>query len=122
MDSNVGLAIQCVGIVLVTLLSLFMRGSIRSASLKYWTTAWCCYSVALISLFIGFHVGPSKQLLYSIYFFGEYGFGLMFIAGCCHHATGARIEQRHLYLLIPAAALAILLPHLSAEFNNLFMV
>jgi len=122
MDSNVGLAIQCVGIVLVTLLSFFMRGSIRSASLKYWTAAWCCLSVALISLFIGFHVAPAKQLLYSIYFFGEYAFGLMFVAGCHHHATGAHPEQRHLYLLIPAAALAILLPHLSTDFNNLFMI
>jgi len=37
MDSNVGLAIQCGGILLITLLSLFMRSSIKSASLKYWT-------------------------------------------------------------------------------------
>lgn len=122
MDSNVGLAIQCVGIVLVTLLSMFMRSSIRSASLKYWTIAWAGYSVALISLFIGFHMGSAKQPFYSIYFFGEYVFGLMFIAGCHHYATGARLEQRHLYILIPAAALAILMPHLSADFNNLFMI
>jgi hypothetical protein len=32
MDSNVGLAIQCVGRVLVTLLSLFLRGSIGGFS------------------------------------------------------------------------------------------
>ena len=50
MGANVGLAIQCVGIVLLTLLSLSMRGSIKSVSLTYWTRAWASLSLALISL------------------------------------------------------------------------
>ena len=122
MDSNVGLAIQSVGIVLVTLLSLFMRSSIRNASLKYWTTAWACLSVALLSLFVAFHSGAERQALYSIYFLGEYTFGLMFVAGCHYHATAAHIARRYFYLLIPAAMLALALPRLSADFNNLFMI
>ena len=35
MDSNVGLAIQCVGVLLITLLSKFMRSSTRSNALRY---------------------------------------------------------------------------------------
>jgi hypothetical protein len=39
MSASVGLAIQCVGILVVALLSMSMRGSIKSASLKCWTRA-----------------------------------------------------------------------------------
>jgi hypothetical protein len=122
MDSNVGLAIQCAGILLVTLLSFFMRGSIRNASLKYWTTAWCCLCLSLLSLFIGFQVDSVKRVFYFLYFFGEYAFGLMFVAGCRHHASGENFARRHLYLLIAAMAIASTLTHLSADFNDLFMV
>ena len=44
MDSNVGLAIQCVGVLLITLLSIFMRSS-KSNALRY---------LALFLLAIGF--------------------------------------------------------------------
>jgi hypothetical protein len=86
MDSGVGLAIQCVGILLLTLLSFFMRGSIRNASLKYWTAGWTCLSVSLISLFVAFHIGGRPKLLYSFYFAGEYAFGLLFVAGCRYYS------------------------------------
>jgi len=122
MDSSVGLAIQCVGILLVTLLSLFMRGSIRNPSLKYWTAAWCCLSISLTSLFIGFHAGGNQKLFYSAYFLGEYAFGLWFIAGCRFHATGRRVGRVYLYLGAGAVAVAATLPHLSADFNDLFLV
>jgi len=82
MNSNVGLAIQCGGILLITLLSLFIRSSIKSPSLRYWTASWSSLSVALLTLFIDFHVQPGHRVFYSIYFFGEYLFGLLFIAGC----------------------------------------
>ncbi|HMH44464.1 MAG TPA: hypothetical protein VK557_13320, partial [Pyrinomonadaceae bacterium] len=72
MSANVGLAIQCVGIVLLTLLSLSMRGSIKSASLTLWTNAWASLSFALIVLFVGFNVVPGNKLFYALYFFGEY--------------------------------------------------
>src|SRR5688572_15340794 len=111
MDANVGLAIQCVGILLLTLLSLFMRSSIKSASLRYWTASWASLSVALLSLFIGFHVGPSQKLFYSVYFFGEYLFGLLFIAGCQSQVTGAELRKRQVYFLVPAAIIALVLPY-----------
>jgi diguanylate cyclase len=122
MDSNVGLAIQCIGILLLTLLSLFIRSSIKSESLKYWTAAWASLSVALLSLYAGFHFEPDSRLFYSLYFFGEYLFGLLFIAGCRRQTTGAPLRKRHAYFLVPALALSLVLPHASRDFNDLFMI
>jgi diguanylate cyclase (GGDEF)-like protein len=62
MDSNVGLAIQCVGVLLITLLSIFMRSSIKSNALKYWTASWACLSLSLLSLFIAFQIVSSAIL------------------------------------------------------------
>jgi diguanylate cyclase len=122
MDSNVGLAIQCVGILLITLLSLFMRGSIRSESLKYWTAAWLGLSLALLNLFIGFHATSYQKIFYSLYFFGEYMFGLLFIAGCRYYVDSKTISKRDASAIVVAGVVAILLPGLSSEFNQLFMV
>ena len=122
MDSNVGLAIQCVGILLITLLSLFMRNSIRSESLKYWTAAWIGLSLALLNLFIGFQTTAFNKVFYSLYFFGEYVFGLLFIAGCCHYVSGRTLRKRDAATLVVAGVFAFLLPRLSVDFNQLFMV
>ncbi|HEX8844989.1 MAG TPA: GGDEF domain-containing protein [Pyrinomonadaceae bacterium] len=123
MDSNVGLAIQCVGILLVTLLSFFMMRSIQSAPMRYWTIAWSCLTIALASLYIGFHqAAPFHKIFYTLYFLGEYLFGFMFVAGCHSHATGEELERKHLFLLIPFALIALVLPHVSDDFNLLFIV
>lgn len=122
MDSNVGLAIQCIGILLLTLLSLFIRSTIRGASLKYWTASWATLSVALLSLLIGFQLQPTQKLFYSVYFFGEYVFGLLFVAGCRSQVQGVELQKRHAYALIPAAAVALALPYVSRDFNDLFMI
>ena len=122
MDSNVGLAIQCVGVLLITLLSLFMRSSIKSNALRYWTASWASLSLALLSLFIGFQLAPTKTIFYSCYFLGEYLFGLLFIAGCRNQVSGALLTRKHGYLLIPAVAFSLVLPHASHDFNDLFML
>ena len=122
MDSNVGLAIQCVGILLITLLSIFMRSSIKSYALKYWTASWASLSLALLILFIGFQSGFKQTFFYSCYFLGEYLFGLLFIAGCRNQMTGATLNRKHSYFLIPAFAVSIILPYASLDFNDLFMI
>jgi hypothetical protein len=81
MNSNVGLAIQSIGVLLITLLSIFMRSSIKSSALKYWIASWASLSFSLLSLFIGFHTAAEQRIFYSCYFFGEYLFALLFIAG-----------------------------------------
>src|SRR5882762_6283809 len=118
MSASVGLAIQCVGILLMVLLSLSMRGSIKSAALKCWIGAWISLSLALVSLFVGFHIPSGQSLFYALYFFGEYAFGLMFIGGCRYLATGTRPTVRAYLLFVPAAVLATVLPYLSLDFND----
>jgi len=122
MDSNVGLAIQCVGILLITLLSMFMQSSIKSNALRYWTAAWLSLSLALISLFAAFRLGSTQTIFYSCYFLAEYLFGLLFIAGCRSQVTGAALTRNHRYFLIPAIVAALVLPYVSRDFNDLFMI
>jgi diguanylate cyclase len=122
MDSNVGLAIQCVGVLLITLLSIFMRSSIKSNALKYWTASWISLSVSLITLFIAFELGSTPRIVYSWYFFAEYVFGLLFIAGCRNQTTGACLTRKQGYFLVPAAAVSLVLPYASRDFNDLFMI
>ena len=122
MDSNVGLAIQCVGVLLITLLSVFMQSSIKSHALRYWTASWASLSCSLLSLFIGFQLAPKQTIFSSLYFFGEYLFGLLFIAGCRNQTSGALISKKQLYIIIPAVAVSLVLPHASRDFNDLFMI
>src|ERR1041385_8046648 len=122
MDSNVGLAIQCVGVLLITLLSMFMQSSIKSNALRYWTASWASLSIALLSLFIAFHLTVGKSIFYSVYFLGEYIFGLLFIAGCRSQTAGASLTKRHSYVLLAAIVFALVLPHVSRDFNDLFMI
>ena len=122
MDSNVGLAIQCVGILLITLLSVFIRSSIKSSALTYWTASWASLSLALISLFAAFRLGSNQTIFYSCYFFGEYLFGLLFIAGCRSQVTGKALTRKHYYVLIPTIVVALVLPYVSRDFNDLFMI
>ena len=122
MDSNVGLAIQCVGVLLITLLSNFMRSSIKGNALRYWTASWASLSASLLCLFIGFRMAGRQPLLYSAYFFGEYLFALLFIAGCRSHVNGASLNRRQSYFLIPAVAASLVLPNASRDFNDLFMI
>jgi len=121
MDSNVGLAIQCVGVLLITLLSNFMRSSIKSNALRYWTASWACLSLSLLSLFIGFHFA-GHPIFYSAYFGGEYVFALLFIAGCRSHVSGFSVARKHGYFLVPATIMSLLLPFASRDFNDLFMI
>jgi diguanylate cyclase (GGDEF)-like protein len=123
MDSTVGLGIQCVGIFLVTMLSFFIMHTVQGLSAKYWTLAWTCLAVSLASLFTGFHVtGLANHICYSLYFFGEYSFGLLFIAGCRNHTQGEQLGRRSLWIFSPFVVVAAVLPLLSQDFNNLFIV
>lgn len=122
MDSNVGLAIQCVGVLLITLLSIFMRSSIKSAALTYWTAAWALLSLSLLSLFVGFQSGSQQTIFFTCYFFGEYVFGLLFIAGCRNQTAGTTLSRKFNYFLIPAIVIALALPYASRDFNDLFMI
>lgn len=82
MDSTIGLAAQCLGILILSLLTIFMRSSIKSVSLKFWTLGWSILSFVLLILFVAFNVSSQQAVVYSVYFLGQYIFGLVFITGC----------------------------------------
>jgi len=69
MDSNVGLALQFAGVLLITLLSIFMKSSIKGMALKYWTASWASLLLSLVSLFILHETILS--VLFMIGFFGS---------------------------------------------------
>jgi diguanylate cyclase len=119
--SVIGLTIQCAGIILIASLSFFMTRSIRRAFLDYWTAAWVCLSVALISLSIAFRSPTLAKLYFTLYFFGEYAFGFLFIAGCYNYATGRKPARRHWAWLVAGAGLALGLANLSTNFSVSFV-
>ena len=122
MDASVGLVIQCVGITLVMLLSFFILRSTSTRALHYWTLAWTSLALALAALIVAFHTDRIAPLFYSLYFFGEYVFGFMFVAGCRQHAANAELTRRQTLWLLPLALIAAVLPHVLNNFNNQFMV
>src|SRR5262249_39402700 len=80
-------------------------------------------AISLGSLLVGFNVaGATHYIAYIFYFLGEYTFGLLFIAGCRNHASSRRIERKHVWMFVLAVLVAIALPALSEDFNNLFIV
>ena len=81
MDSNVSLAIQCIGILVLTSISIFLRKRIKRASLKHWTATWSSLSLALLILFVIFHFTVTPTFLFAFYFLGQYIFGLVFVSG-----------------------------------------
>ena len=119
--SVIGLTIQCAGIILIASLSFFMTRSIRRAFLDYWTTAWVCLSVSLISLSVAFRATMLAKLYFTLYFFGEYAFGFLFIAGCYNYATGNKLARRHWVWLAAGVGLAMGLAYLSNNFSASFV-
>lgn len=120
MDSKIGLLIQLNGVFLITILSLFLRRSLKLTALKYWTIAWLCLSFALISLRLAFDFQQLGTLLFTYYFLGEYIFCFMLIAGCRSLDTDREIKARYELLIVPFVAIAIILPLLASDFNDLF--
>jgi diguanylate cyclase len=124
MDLNfsvTGLAIQCMGILVIMSLSFFMTRSIKRTSLEYWTLAWVCLAMSLISLSLVFRIRPAQNIFLFLYYFNEYIFGLMFIAGCRNFASGERITRKEFRHLLLAALFAAWLAFLPIDFNNKYL-
>jgi diguanylate cyclase (GGDEF)-like protein len=107
--SIVGLTIQGIGVALITALSFLLTRSIRRPFLEYWTIAWACLAVALLALLAAFCLPVDRKVCQGLYFFGEYTFGYLFIAGCRNYARGDKItrDSRWGLALCGAAALAV---------------
>ena len=120
MDSKIGLIIQLNGVVLITILSLCLRRSLKVTALRYWTMAWLSLSFALICLRLGFSFEEFGSFLFTYYFLGEYLFGFLLVVGCRSLDNDYEPRARVELFFIPFVVLAITLPHLAADFNDLF--
>jgi diguanylate cyclase (GGDEF)-like protein len=122
LQSITWLIVQCVGVLLIAILSVLVARSVRRTFLDYWTAAWACMVIALISLAVSVRVFEQEGFFLALYFLGEYAFGYFFIAGCRNYATGARLARRHLYALLPFGLLAVGLALVKADFNHRFII
>lgn len=122
MDSKIGLIIQLNGVFLITILSFFMRRSLKVTALKYWTIAWLCLSFALICLRLAFSYGELSSLLFTYYFLGEYMFGFLLVAGCRCLDGGYELKPRTEMYMVPFVLVAIVLPLIANDFNEVFNI
>lgn len=122
MDSKVGLLIQLAGISLITLLTLFLKRSIKVVALKHWTNAWLFLSFALFCLRLAFSYEDYSTQLFSFYFLTEYIFGFLLIAGCRSLAANSEMKIRQEAFILPFIVVAFGLPFLGDDFNLVFNV
>ena len=122
MDSKIALIIQITGVVLITILTIFLRRSLKVIALKYWTYAWLCLSFALISLRLAFSSEQHSDALYSLYFFGEYLFGFMLVAGCRSLHEEEELKMPSALITVPLCLLAIGLPAAARSFDQIYNI
>jgi diguanylate cyclase (GGDEF)-like protein len=121
-SSALGLMFQAVGIALIAMLSVLLRRTIHRTYLSYWAGAWSWLVVALLALFASFRIPAARTVLETLYYLGEYLFGLMLGAGCRNFATNERVQVADVHKVLPAALLAAALPYLPGEFTVRFIV
>ena len=117
----IGLIIQGVGIALLALLCLFLRRSTRRLYLDYWAFAWLSYALALGALFLSLRLTLLQAWVETLYYAGEYLFGILLVVGFRNLAGGPGLSRRDLRLGVVAAGLALLLPWISASFSVRFI-
>jgi diguanylate cyclase (GGDEF)-like protein len=122
MDSKIGLIIQLNGVVLITILSLCLRRSLRVTALRYWTMAWLSLSFALICLRLGFSYEAFSSFLFTYYFLGEYLFGFLLVIGCRSLAGDFELKSRTELFFIPFVIASIVLPHAAGDFNDVYNI
>lgn len=122
MDSKIGLLIQLNGVFLITILSFFLRRSLKVTALKYWAISWLCLSFALISLRVAFGYSEFSSVFFTYYFLGEYVFGFMLVAGCRSLSNGYVLTPRSEVIILPFVLIAVALPQLGLDFNQIFNI
>lgn len=122
MDSKTGLIIQLAGIFLIAILSFFLTKSLKSVALKYWTIAWFALAFSLASLSLSFNYETLDKIFLAFYFFGEYVFCFLLIAGCQNYASGEKLPLKNFRALIPFAALSLILSLSVTNVNEIFNI
>ncbi|HEX2640061.1 MAG TPA: GGDEF domain-containing protein, partial [Pyrinomonadaceae bacterium] len=122
MDSKIGLLVQLSGVILITVLTLSLRRSLKVTALRYWSNAWIFLAAALFSLRVAFGLGTRAEPLFSIYFLCEYVFGLLLVAGCRSLDGKYRLVRSDELKILPFIAVAIALPLVDINFNLVFNI
>jgi diguanylate cyclase (GGDEF)-like protein len=122
MDSKIGLIVQLNGVILITILSLCLRRSLKVSALRYWTMAWLSLSFALICLRLGFSYEEFSSFLFTYYFLGEYLFGFLLVVGCRSLAGDFELKPLTELFFIPFVIASIVLPHVAGDFNDVFNI
>jgi diguanylate cyclase (GGDEF)-like protein len=120
MDSKIGLVIQFAGVSLITLLTLFLRRSVKVIALKHWTNAWLFLSFALFCLRLAFSYENYSVQLFSLYFLNEYIFGFLLVAGCRSLIGNNDIRLRNEIFILPFIFVAFGLPFIGDDFNLIY--
>lgn len=132
-SSIVGTGIQFSGTVLVTILCGILLRSIRRPFLNYWAIGWASLTLALAALLAGFALNNAdprwrswQWVFFSLYCFGEYVAGYLWIAGCRNLAGVYRLTRRDAIWLAPAAMVAVVIPWVArfqfGRFDGLMIV
>jgi diguanylate cyclase (GGDEF)-like protein len=79
-------------------------------------------AAALASLAFGFSFEALSRPLFGVYFFGEYVFCFLLIAGCRNFSTGKKPALKEWALLVPFALLSIFLSAAGSGFNAIFNI
>jgi diguanylate cyclase (GGDEF)-like protein len=120
MDSKTGLIIQFTGVCLIAILFSSLTKSLKFDTLRHWKKAWIALSIALLSLCVAFNFAlPAKPFLV-IYYFGEYVFAYLLIAGCRSYAFDENPSAKSRLLLIPAFIFSLFLAFPVSDFNIVF--
>jgi diguanylate cyclase (GGDEF)-like protein len=121
------MAIQFTGTVLVTLLCAILLRTIRRPFLYYWAVGWCALTLARAALLVGFLLQSLhpywhhwRWLFTSLYCFGGYAAGFMWIAGCRSMSGDFRLTHRDWSWCCAAALVAVLLPWGVSQFAGNF--
>lgn len=122
MDSKIGLLIQLSGVLLITLLTLFLRRSLNVVALKHWTNAWLFLSFSLFCLRLAFSYEQFSLQLFGFYFLSEYFFGFLLIAGCRSLISQSDLKLRQELFVLPFIIVAFGLPFVSSDFNLVFNI
>lgn len=120
MDSKIGLIIQLAGVCLITLLTLFLRRSVKVVALKHWTNAWLFLSFALFCLRLAFSYEDYSVQLFSLYFLNEYIFGFLLVAGCRSLVGNVDMRLRNEIFILPFIFVAFGLPFIGDDFNLVY--
>jgi diguanylate cyclase (GGDEF)-like protein len=116
-----GLLLQASGIMPLAFLSFLLSRSIQRDYLRYWWQAWTSLALSLFALYLALRLPQLRGWLEPVYYLGEYVFGGLLVAGCRSFASGASLGRRATLLLVPALALALLLPHVHPLFGIRFI-